>query len=134
MLGVDQDPEVLDHARARLAPFRDRVRIERARMSQLADVASALDAPLVGVFLDLGANSLHFDSPERGFSFQADGPLDMRMDPDRQRTAADIVNHWDESDLADLFYYEGGERRSRPIARAGYAPRGTSPHRTPRGE
>lgn len=119
VLGVDQDPEVLGLARERLAPFGSRVVLERGRMSQLDEVAgrAGVGRP-VGMLLDLGANSLHFDRPERGFSFQADGPLDMRMDPDRERTAADIVNHWDETDLADLLYYEGGERRSRAIARA----------------
>ena len=71
-----------------------------------------------GMLLDLGASSLQLDTPERGFSFSADAPLDMRMDPDRPRTAADIVNRWDEDDLADLFFHEGGETRSRRVAAA----------------
>jgi 16S rRNA (cytosine1402-N4)-methyltransferase len=70
----------------------------------------------VGFLFDFGASSLQLDTPDRGFSFQDDGPLDMRMDPCRVRTAADVVNTWDEDDLADLFYAEGGERKSRPIA------------------
>lgn len=117
VLGIDQDPDALAEAERTLTGLEQRVVVRRARMSQLAECCAAegIDE-LVGVLFDLGANSLHFDRPERGFSVQADGPLDMRMDPARERTAADIVNSWDESDLADLFYYEGGERRSRRIA------------------
>ena len=119
LFGVDQDPEMLEIARAELAEFGDRVVIERGRISRLCGLfARAGIERAAFVLYDLGANSLHFDSAERGFSFTADGPLDMRMDPRRRRTAADIVNTWDEADLADLFYYEGGERRSRAIARA----------------
>ena len=69
------------------------------------------------MLFDLGVSSLQLDRKERGFSFQSDGPLDMRMDPSRDRTAADIVNGWDEGDLADLFYYEGGETRARARSR-----------------
>jgi 16S rRNA (cytosine1402-N4)-methyltransferase len=122
LLGIDQDPEILDHARERLAVFGDRCRIRRGRVSQLEALLEEEETDssgvLVGLLLDLGVSSLQLDRPERGFSFQADGPLDMRMDPSRARTAADIVNRWDEADLADLFYHEGGERRSRRIAKA----------------
>ena len=119
LLGIDQDPEILDIARVRLAAFGERATLECARISQLEDVAgSHAVGRVLGILLDLGASSLQLDRPERGFSFQIDGPLDMRMDPTRERTAADILNTWDESDLADLFYYEGGESRSRRIARA----------------
>jgi len=117
LFGADQDPEVLAHARRSLADFGPRVTLCQARVSQLYPRLVAVGAaPVVGFLLDLGVNSLHFDQPERGFSLQADGPLDMRMDPTRTRTAADIVNRWDEEDLADLFYYEGDERNSRAIA------------------
>jgi 16S rRNA (cytosine1402-N4)-methyltransferase len=119
LLGIDQDPEILEHASAKLASFRHRVRIRHARMSQLSSVVEQEGAfRVVGILFDLGMSSLQLDSAARGFSFMADGPLDMRMDPDRARTAADIVNHWDESDLADLFFYEGGETRSRKFAHA----------------
>ena len=119
LLGADQDPEVLAHARANLADLGERVHLVEARLSHLYPRLCAAGAtPVVGFLLDLGANSLHFDQPARGFSLQADGPLDMRMDPGRSRTAADIVNRWDEEDLADLFFYEGDERNSRAIARA----------------
>jgi 16S rRNA (cytosine1402-N4)-methyltransferase len=119
LFGLDQDPEALEVARQELAEFAERVAFRRGRLSQLEELLAAdgIAGPL-GMLLDLGASSLHFDRAERGFSFQADGPLDMRMDPSRDRTAADIVNGWDESDLADLFYYEGGEHGSRRVARA----------------
>ena len=68
--------------------------------------------------MDVGASSLQLDRPSRGFSFAKDGPLDMRMDPMRTVTAADIINGWGEQELADLFYVEGDEHRSRPIAAA----------------
>jgi 16S rRNA (cytosine1402-N4)-methyltransferase len=119
LFGVDQDPEVLAHARRHLSEFGPRVRLAETRLSQLhSRLVEAGIGPVAGVLLDLGTNSLHFDRPERGFSLQSDGPLDMRMDATRKRTAADIVNRWDEEDLADLFYYEGDERNSRLIARA----------------
>jgi len=128
VLGLDQDPQILEHAHARLAGFGSRVRLVHGRASRLDSVlgAEGISEP-VGVLLDLGASSLQLDSYERGFSFQQDGPLDMRMDPTRDRTAADIVNRWDEGDLADLFYYEGGERESRRIARAIVAARRNVP-------
>lgn len=119
LLGIDQDPQALELARERLARFGDRVRLRRARMSELCRVIrKERIGRLAGVLFDIGVCSMHLDRPERGFSFLEDGPLDMRMDPSRERTAADIVNHWDEGDLADLFYYEGDERRARQIARA----------------
>ena len=120
VLGTDQDPEILELARERLEPFKERVHLARARLSQLARLLRETqgDRPVVGLLMDLGVSSLQLDRPERGFSFAHDGPLDMRMDPSRERTAADIVNRWDEADLADLLYHEGGETRSRAIAAA----------------
>jgi 16S rRNA (cytosine1402-N4)-methyltransferase len=119
VLGVDQDPDALAVAQADLGGFGSRVRVRRGRLSQLdAILAGECIDDAAGMLLDLGTCSMHLDRPERGFSFQADGPLDMRMDPSRDRCAADIVNSWDEDDLADLFYYEGGERASHRVARA----------------
>jgi len=117
VLGTDQDPSILECARKRLEPFQDRVRLVPCRISELSRLLRKLRMGRPRGFLfDFGASSLQLDTPSRGFSFQADGPLDMRMDPCRARTAADVVNTWDEADLADLFYHEGGERRSRAIA------------------
>jgi 16S rRNA (cytosine1402-N4)-methyltransferase len=130
VLGTDQDPQVLELARERLEPFGDRARLARARISDLSTLLRKLRVePLAGLLMDLGVSSLQLDRAERGFSFQLDGPLDMRMDPERERTAADIVNRWDESDLADLFYFEGGETRSREVARAVVEARKRTPFR-----
>jgi len=119
LIGVDQDPEILVHARSRLARFGARVRVRHARLSTLERVLHEEGVSrVVGAIYDLGASSLQLDHEGRGFSFAVDAPLDMRMDPDRSRTAADIVNRWDEEDLADLFLYEGGEPRARKVARA----------------
>lgn len=119
VLGVDQDPEILPLAQSNLARFGERARVRRGRVSMLDELLDAEGIErVVGWLLDLGASSLQLDRRERGFSFSVDGPLDMRMDPDRERTAADIVNTWDEHDLADLFYHEGGETRSRKVAHA----------------
>ncbi len=130
VLGLDQDPDALAHAEQRLEPAGERAVLRRGRFSQLAERLdeAGVDAP-VGMLFDLGASSMQFDQAARGFSLQADGPLDMRMDPERERTAADIVNGWDESDLADLFYYEGDERESRRIARAIVESRTRAPFR-----
>lgn len=119
VLGIDQDPDARALAQERLGLFGERARVRAARLSELGRVLrkERIGRP-VGMLLDLGASSLQIDSAQRGFSFREDGPLDMRMDPSRERTAAEIVNRWDESDLADLFYYEGDERRARAVARA----------------
>ena len=119
VLGLDQDDQAVAQARKRLQIFGNRARVERGRLSELGELLQslAIGRPRAVLF-DLGVSSLQLDAPERGFSFQCDGPLDMRMDMRRDRTAADIVNHWDESDLADLIYYEGDETQSRRIARA----------------
>lgn len=119
LFGIDQDPEILEIAREKLRPFGERARVTHGRISELSSLlqTAELGQP-TGMLFDLGVSSLQLDQPERGFSFAADGPLDMRMDPTRERTAADIINNWDEADLADLFYYEGDESRSRSIARA----------------
>ena len=128
LVGVDQDPDALALAGGALARHGGRARAVRGRASELPRIAAELDlAPAAAVLLDLGASSLQLDRAERGFSFQQDGPLDMRMDPSRERTAADIVNRWDEQDLADLFFHEGGETRARPIARAIVAARRQAP-------
>jgi len=119
LLGIDQDPQILAIAHERLDRFHDRVQLHHARASELGRLLrkQRFEKPL-GMLFDVGVSSLQIDRPERGFSFAADGPLDMRMDPTRERTAADIINEWDEVDLADLFYYEGDERRARDVARA----------------
>lgn len=119
LLGIDQDEQALALASERLAPFGDRVRLRKGHLSGLARTIrkERIGRPVAALF-DLGVSSMQIDKPERGFSFIDDGPLDMRMDLSRERTAAEIINYWDEGDLADLFYYEGDETRSRKVARA----------------
>ncbi len=119
LLGLDVDPQALKLAQERLGEFGERARLAQASYTTLAEQVKALGWEQVnGILLDLGASSMQFDRPERGFSFQEDGPLDMRFDPQRPLTAAEIVNEWDESELADLLYRYGEEKRSRPVAKA----------------
>lgn len=118
-VGLDRDPEILAAARARLEPLGPLVRLRRGRFGDLAAIA-AEEAPrgFDAILLDLGVSSLQLDRPERGFSFGAEGPLDMRMDPDDERTAAHLVNRLPEEELANLIFRFGEERLSRRIARA----------------
>ena len=120
LIGFDKDTQALDLARNRFA------RIEGAALpritllhSSYADIASHVPrASADGLLADLGVSSLQFGDPARGFTFQAEGPLDMRMDPEGERTADQVVNHMREEDLANVIYEFGEERRSRRIARA----------------
>jgi 16S rRNA (cytosine1402-N4)-methyltransferase len=119
LVGMDRDPRALEIARERLKEFGERVILVHAEFSRIGEVAGSLKLPLVdGVVADLGISTLELDDPERGFSFRWPAPLDMRMNPDSPLTAADIVNHWPEKDLADLLYLRAEERNSRRIARA----------------
>lgn len=119
VVGLDRDPHALALAQERLAPFGDQVQFLHGNFRDLPAHLSCLGVRQVdGVLFDLGASSLQFDSPERGFSFSADGPLDMRMDPSGPTTAADLVNHLSEPDLARILWEYGEERHSRRIARA----------------
>ncbi|MBX3313631.1 MAG: 16S rRNA (cytosine(1402)-N(4))-methyltransferase RsmH [Actinobacteria bacterium] len=121
VLGLDQDRDALVAAQARLAPFGDRAEVVHARFDQLATVVAAAGTavqPIVGVLFDLGVSSPQLDRPERGFSYRADGPLDMRQDRDRSRTAADLVNHGDRRELARVLRDLGDERYADRIARA----------------
>jgi 16S rRNA (cytosine1402-N4)-methyltransferase len=119
LLGLEVDPQALDLARQTLAPFGERARLIRASYTSLPDQLAMLGWDCVdGILLDLGASSMQFDTPQRGFSFLADGPLDMRFDPSNPLTAAEIVNTWPEDELADVLFRYGEERASRRIARA----------------
>lgn len=117
VVGCDWDPDSLVEARRTLAEYAGRFELVRARLSEIASTCAGRGAPLA-ILADLGVCSLHLDRAERGFSFAADGPLDMRMDPSAELTAADIVGRWSEERLADLFFHEGGERKSRRVASA----------------
>ncbi|NPA93627.1 MAG: 16S rRNA (cytosine(1402)-N(4))-methyltransferase RsmH [Chloroflexi bacterium] len=119
LLGLDVDPQALAIARERLRPFGERAILRKASyttlLAQLQDLGwEAVD----GIVLDLGVSSMQLDTPERGFSFREDAPLDMRFDPEQAITAADLVNTLDEASLADILWRYGEERRSRRVARA----------------
>jgi 16S rRNA (cytosine1402-N4)-methyltransferase len=116
LLGLDRDEEALERARERLVPFGARVRLEHADYRELP--ARLGDERASGILLDLGVSSLQLDDAERGFSFQREGPLDMRMDRSARGTAAEIVNRMREGELADLIHEYGEEPFSRRIARA----------------
>ena len=119
LYGIDQDLQALDIARRNLAPFRERVRLIHGNFKQLTQLAQLHDIPPAhGILLDLGVSSMQFEQPERGFSLQNDGPLDMRMTPGRGPTAADLVNTLPEHELANLIFRYGEETQSRRIARA----------------
>ena len=115
--GCDRDGVAVEAAAKRLAEeFAGRFEIRRGNFAEMADWIPA--ASCDGVLLDLGVSSPQLDSPERGFSFQLDGPLDMRMDDRQQLTAAELVNGAGAEELAKIFWEFGGERESRRFARA----------------
>jgi 16S rRNA (cytosine1402-N4)-methyltransferase len=128
LLGTDRDAEALCLARERLAPFGGRARLVAADFREIPRHLAGECAD--GILLDLGVSSLQLDNPGRGFSFQAEGPLDMRMDREEGETAADLVNRLPEGELADLIYEYGEERASRRIARAIVHEREREPIRT----
>ncbi len=123
LIAFDRDPEAMALAKARLdalgeelGPEMPEVILHDVEFSEIAELLPATS--LDGLLADFGASSMHFDDAHRGFSFQAEGPLDMRMNPRRGTTAAQVVNQFGEKELADLIYEFGEERRSRRIARA----------------
>ena len=119
LVGIDRDPDAVDAGLADLATFKDRVRIVRDNFENVAAVLERLGIETVrGVLFDLGVSSPQLDVAERGFSFRADGPLDMRMDPTQSRSAEDVVNYYAEADLARVISKYGEERFARRIAKA----------------
>jgi 16S rRNA (cytosine1402-N4)-methyltransferase len=119
LLGLDLDPQALALARETLAPYGERVRLIQASYDSLAEKLRELGwAEVDGILLDLGLSSMQLDTPERGFSFLHDAPLDMRFDPASPTTSADLVNRLPQDELADILYRYGEERASRRIAQA----------------
>lgn len=117
VIGFEWDVSGLQLARKRLAPFGERFYALHRNYAEIMDGLAEVGIQRVdGLLLDLGVSSLQFDSGERGFSFQADGPLDMRMDKRQDHTAEEIINDFSQDDLADIFYYYGEERQARRIA------------------
>lgn len=118
LLGIDRDPEALEAARRRLERYGDDVRLVEGDYDEVGRICRELGfAPVHGVLFDLGLSSLQLEAAERGFSFQREGPLDMRFSPHQELTADKIVNGCDEDELAELIYRYGEEPRSRQIAR-----------------
>lgn len=119
LLGLDLDPRALEIANQRLMSFSGRFRLEHSSYTSLLQTLHRLGWDHVdGIVIDLGVSSMQIDSPERGFSFLKDGPLDMRFDPSQLNSAADLVNNLSEEDLADVLWRYGDERASRRIARS----------------
>jgi 16S rRNA (cytosine1402-N4)-methyltransferase len=119
LLGLDLDPQALALARETLAPFGHRAHLAQASYTSLPEQMKRLGWDAVdGIVLDLGLSSMQLDTPERGFSFQHDAPLDMRFSPTNTITAATLVNSMDEDELADILYRFGEESDGRRIARA----------------
>jgi 16S rRNA (cytosine1402-N4)-methyltransferase len=126
LIGLDQDPTMLDLARSRVSGLP--IALVHANFDQLADVLTNLGiAAVAGVLADLGFCSDQLQQASRGFSFRDDGPLDMRLDPTSGETAADLVNRLSEASLADVFWEYGEERFSRRIARKIVEQRKTKP-------
>ena len=123
LIGFDRDPKALELAGQNLHALAEELGGRMPRVKLIGEAFSKVaehvePASLDGLLADFGVSSMQIDSPERGFSFQTDGPLDMRQDTRQAVTAAQVVNEMDESDLANLIYEYGEERRSRRIARA----------------
>ena len=119
LLGMDIDKQALAIADQRLKNFRDRYTLVQASYIHLLDAMQDIGWKEVnGIVIDLGLSSMQLDTPERGFSFRLEGPLDMRFDPERGISAADLVNQSSEKDLADLIWQYGEEKQSRRIAHA----------------
>jgi 16S rRNA (cytosine1402-N4)-methyltransferase len=119
LLGLDVDPQALALARETLAPYEKRIHLVQASHITLAEQLASLKWDAIdGMALDLGASSMQFDNAERGFSFMQDGPLDMRFGPQAAMSAEDIINTYDEKELADIIFRYGEDRDSRKIAKA----------------
>jgi 16S rRNA (cytosine1402-N4)-methyltransferase len=118
LLGLDADPEALRQAGERLARFGARARLVHASFAELATVAAEQGiADIQAVLLDLGVSSWQLEASGRGFSFQGDEPLDMRLDPTRGETAAALLNRLAEAELSHILHEYGEERHARRIAR-----------------
>ena len=119
LIGLDRDAAAIAASRKRLARFGDRVLLLHGHFMDLKQHLTVNGIGQIdGVLFDLGVSSPQLEEPARGFSFQVDGPLDMRMDQSMSGTAADLVNQWPEAQLADAIFQFGEERFSRRIARA----------------
>ncbi|MED4585997.1 16S rRNA (cytosine(1402)-N(4))-methyltransferase RsmH [Brevibacillus choshinensis] len=118
LIAIDQDDWALDNARERLSSVMDRVTLVKSNFRHIKDIVSDLGLDGVdGILFDLGVSSPQLDEGERGFSYNADAPLDMRMDQQATLSAYDIINEWDEEEIAKIIWEYGEEKFSRRIAR-----------------
>ncbi|XOF34936.1 MAG: 16S rRNA (cytosine(1402)-N(4))-methyltransferase RsmH [Candidatus Electrothrix sp. YB6] len=117
VLGFEWDVQAAELAKKRLAKFGDRFQLLPFSYAEMAEQCCCGQEQLDGILVDLGVSSLQLDRPERGFSFQADAPLDMRMDTGGQVTAEQLVNRLSQEELADIFFHYGEERQARRVAR-----------------
>jgi 16S rRNA (cytosine1402-N4)-methyltransferase len=130
VLALDQDPDAIEHARTELAPFGGRVTLRQSNFRHADKVLDELEiAGIGGVVVDLGVSSRQLENAERGFSMMRNGPLDMRMDPGNELTAATIVNNYSEEELTRLFREFGEEPAARRIASLIIKERKTTPFR-----
>lgn len=119
LIGIDRDPQAIAHARTRLQPYKSRIQLFCENFQCVKSVMNIANGKRAdGILFDLGVSSAQLDQPERGLSFQQDGPLDMRMNPTHGQTAEDLVNTLPETQLARIIHELGEERYSRRIARA----------------
>ena len=124
LIGIDQDDAALHEAAEKLKEFEARTVLVKGNFKTIGSIVESvcrekgLHPKVTGILLDLGVSSFQIDTAERGFSYLRDGPLDMRMDMDASLSAGDIINTYEEKELARLFYRYGEEPRSRSIARA----------------
>ncbi|AUS99402.1 16S rRNA (cytosine(1402)-N(4))-methyltransferase [Nostoc sp. CENA543] len=113
LTALDQDEDALNAAKKELAEFGERVKFVRSNFANYQFSGASFE----GILADLGVSSYHLDTPERGFSFRHTASLDMRMDQRQSLTASEVINEWDEGELADIFFKYGEERLSRRIAK-----------------
>jgi 16S rRNA (cytosine1402-N4)-methyltransferase len=131
LIGIDQDPQALEIAKHRLAPWSEKTKLIRGNFRELPVHLDKLGIKAVdGMLFDIGVSSMQLDIPEKGFSFSQEGPLDMRMDPSAPLTAEEIVNTWTEEKLGWVFREYGEEKRWRQAARAIVVARGSQPIKT----
>ncbi|GIP41990.1 ribosomal RNA small subunit methyltransferase H [Paenibacillus sp. J45TS6] len=137
LIALDQDDWALDHAKSKLSEFDTNITLVKTNFRDLTEVLTAQDVPMQdgipqvdGILYDLGVSSPQFDEGERGFSYNHDAPLDMRMDQSALLTAKDIINEWSEEEIARILYVYGEEKFSRRIARVIVEKRKSAPIET----
>ena len=131
LIGIDRDERALEYARARLAPFGDRVTLVKGNFGDIGAILDGLGIDKVsGMLFDLGVSSPQLDDAGRGFSYMQDAPLDMRMDEKAPLTARDVLNGWSEAELRSIFWRYGEERYAGRIAEAVAAAREQAPIET----